>query len=280
MSQQWYIFRGGQSWGPVAVDKLQAMARAGELGPQELVAPVGGAQWTPAASVPGLFSPASQSPPPKAPPVTAPPLAPPRPQASQAPRVAPVAPAVRRAVVAQAAAPPPPSIEVEAHSTFEQYQWESFRSVRDDLSKWIIVPALILMLLHAGAVVALPCWWLYHIFTVLQGVNDYSRVAWGRIGFEFALLVVVPVLLELVEFRIARGMRRGERSAAYGLLISLLSYVALGAAIAFVPDVLPDELQSLSEMQRWVIGGVLLGIVGLLKLPALVGAICDWDKFE
>lgn len=272
MSQQWYISRGGQSFGPFGAEKLQAMARAGELAPNDMVVVAGGAQWIAAASVPGLFP---QQP--AAPPITAP-------TRMQPPRAAPVrhvAPPVRAAVVAQAAAPPPPQIEVEAHSTFERYQYESFRSVRDDLSRLITIPSGVLMLLIALAVAALPCVWLYEKFLLLERVGHYSRVKWGQVGFSFVLWVVIPVLAFMVEFRIAKGLRRGERSAAYGLLIFILLHLAFGTVVMFIPpDDVPELVRIVDETHRYVVGGVLFGIVGLLQLPALIGAIREWDKFE
>ena len=261
MSQQWYISRGGQSFGPFEAEKLQAMAHAGELAPNDMVVVAGGAQWIAAASVPGLFP---QQP--AAPPITAP-------SRMQPPRAAPVmhvAPPVRAAVVAQAAAAPPPQIEVESHSMFERYQYESFRSVRNDLSLWVMVPAITLMVLHAGAMFVIPCWWLYGMFRVLEGIESYSRIAWGRVAMSLTFSVVIPVLVEFVQFRMARGLRRGERSAAYGLLIFMLLYVGLGAAVVLLPpEEFPSQLMLDSEERRWIVGGVLFGIVGLLQLPAL-----------
>jgi hypothetical protein len=277
MAQQWYMSRGGRTFGPLGTDRLQAMAQAGELAPHDLLVTAGGTQWVAAASVPGLFP---QAQPPAAPPVTAPPLSAP-PQPPRAAPAVPVAPAMRVPVVAQAAPPPPPQIEVDPQSTFDRYQYESFRSVRDDLSLWIVIPAVMLMALHAGAMVVLPCWWLYGMFLVLQGVESYSRIAWGRVAFSLAFSVVVPVLIEFVQFRMAKGLRRGERSAAYGLLIFMLLYVAVGAALVLLPpEELPSQLMLDDELRRRIMAGVLFGVVGLLQLPALIGAIREWDKFE
>jgi hypothetical protein len=267
MSQRWYFLRGGQSLGPVPVERLQAMARGGELSPQDLVVPVGATQWIPAGSVPGLF------PQPAAPPVVLPPrVAPPR----AAPAM-PVAPLARPAVFAQVAAPPPPSIEVVAESTFDRYQYESFRSVRDDLSRWITFPALAMMALHAATIAALPCYFLYNVFILLQSVESYSRVAWGNLGVSLGLTVVIPVLIQIVQFRIARGLTRGERSAAYGLVVFMFLFTAGGAALVLLPA---EQLPFESPIDPRILGGILLGFVCLLQLPALVGAIREWEKFE
>jgi hypothetical protein len=221
-----------------------------------------------------LFSPPpGQAPPAAPPPVVLPPLvAPARPM-----QVAPAAPVMRPAAFARVATPPPPTIEVAADTTFDRYQYESFRSIRDDLSRWLTVPGLTMMALHAAAMAALPCYWLYRVFVMLQSVESYSRIAWGKLGGSLALTVIIPVLVQIVQFRMARGLLRGERSAAYGLMIFMLLFVAAGAALVLVPA---DELPFESPIDPRILGGVLLGFVCLLQLPSLVGAIREWDKFE
>lgn len=56
MSEEWYVHRNGQQIGPLSSSQLQQMADAGSLGPNDLVAKVGGSSWTPASQVKGVFS--------------------------------------------------------------------------------------------------------------------------------------------------------------------------------------------------------------------------------
>lgn len=54
MADDWYFANGNQQQGPVTFEALQAMARAGQIGPQTLVWMATMPQWQPAWSVPGL----------------------------------------------------------------------------------------------------------------------------------------------------------------------------------------------------------------------------------
>src|ERR1700759_5692870 len=51
---QWYWGVGGQKNGPVSLPQLQAMMRAGQLGPQVMVWTEGMPEWAQAASLPVL----------------------------------------------------------------------------------------------------------------------------------------------------------------------------------------------------------------------------------
>ena len=55
MVDDWYFAHGSQQQGPVTWEALQAMARAGQIGPQTLVWMASMPQWQPAATVPGLI---------------------------------------------------------------------------------------------------------------------------------------------------------------------------------------------------------------------------------
>lgn len=57
----WYYSRDKQKLGPVSFDELRELARAGQIGPSDMVLEVGQAKWTPAGSVAGLFTPASSA---------------------------------------------------------------------------------------------------------------------------------------------------------------------------------------------------------------------------
>ncbi len=52
---QFHILRNNQPVGPVTFEALQRMARQGQLRPEDLVVPVGGASWVAARTVAGLF---------------------------------------------------------------------------------------------------------------------------------------------------------------------------------------------------------------------------------
>jgi hypothetical protein len=51
----WRFTRAGRTYGPTSFGRLRLLAAAGRLGTDDLVIPVGGARWTPARLVPGLF---------------------------------------------------------------------------------------------------------------------------------------------------------------------------------------------------------------------------------
>lgn len=56
MGDDWYYAQENQQVGPVSWETLQALGRAGTVGPQTLVWTTGMSQWEPAAAVAGLFS--------------------------------------------------------------------------------------------------------------------------------------------------------------------------------------------------------------------------------
>lgn len=92
----WYYARGGGQLGPMSWEDLVKAARAGNLGPGDLVWTEGMAQWQTAVSIPGLIQ---QTAPPPAPAYATPPVAqgygPPPAQ----PGYAPVRPPVRQPTI-------------------------------------------------------------------------------------------------------------------------------------------------------------------------------------
>lgn len=54
MSDGWYLARNGQQYGPYSSEQFRRFAAEGRLTPNDLVASVGGQQWLPACTVPGL----------------------------------------------------------------------------------------------------------------------------------------------------------------------------------------------------------------------------------
>lgn len=63
---QYYLSRGGKTYGPYTEDHLRQMATAGQIVRDDLLAAVGAKAWQKAADVPGLF-PARRTPPPPPP---------------------------------------------------------------------------------------------------------------------------------------------------------------------------------------------------------------------
>jgi uncharacterized membrane protein len=62
-SQQWYYAKDGNQLGPVAEERLQEMAKSGQLRPDDLVWHAGlGAEWVSSGSIPSLFSQAQGAP--------------------------------------------------------------------------------------------------------------------------------------------------------------------------------------------------------------------------
>lgn len=104
----WYYHRGEARTGPVSWQELVVTARAGGLGPADLVWTEGMAQWQAAATIPGLL-PAQAPPaaPPSMPPVQTAPAPPPARPASTAPPAQPAAaaPAMRPAYARPPARP-------------------------------------------------------------------------------------------------------------------------------------------------------------------------------
>ncbi len=54
--QQYYYACGGRTFGPCTLAQLQDKVRAGQLGPDDLVAPDGSTAWVRARTIPGLFA--------------------------------------------------------------------------------------------------------------------------------------------------------------------------------------------------------------------------------
>lgn len=68
MAAEWHYSKDGKQHGPVSAADLKAMAKSGELSPTDMVWQEGMAEWKPAGSLKGLFSPSSGPSPSKAPP--------------------------------------------------------------------------------------------------------------------------------------------------------------------------------------------------------------------
>ena len=56
MGKQWFIFKGGKQYGPMAAGELSRKAASGELQPEDYVRPGGQQEWFTASSVEGLFT--------------------------------------------------------------------------------------------------------------------------------------------------------------------------------------------------------------------------------
>jgi hypothetical protein len=62
MQKKWFIFSGGQQYGPMASDELKRKAESGELQPDDRVRPDDQQDWFKASAVKGLFTPSSAKP--------------------------------------------------------------------------------------------------------------------------------------------------------------------------------------------------------------------------
>jgi hypothetical protein len=56
MAKQWFIFKGGKQYGPMAPEQLKRTAASGELQPEDHVRPDDRQDWFKASSVKGLFT--------------------------------------------------------------------------------------------------------------------------------------------------------------------------------------------------------------------------------
>jgi hypothetical protein len=54
MTNQWYLARSGQQYGPYSLEQLRQFAAEGRLMPNDMIAGVGEQQWRPAETTPGL----------------------------------------------------------------------------------------------------------------------------------------------------------------------------------------------------------------------------------
>lgn len=57
MSDKWFYAKGKQKHGPVSESELNGLAHSGQLAPTDMVWKEGMAEWKPATSIPGIFTP-------------------------------------------------------------------------------------------------------------------------------------------------------------------------------------------------------------------------------
>src|SRR5215470_4514108 len=69
VERQWYVARGGETYGPFSSDQMAEGARSGELTRDDLVWFEGMAYWLPAGRVPELWPAPERAPAPAAPPI-------------------------------------------------------------------------------------------------------------------------------------------------------------------------------------------------------------------
>ncbi len=193
----WYYHRDGARMGPVSWQDLVVTARAGGLGPGDLVWTEGMAQWQAAATIPGLL------------PVQAP-AAPPMPPVPPVRTAAPEPPPARPASTAQPApAPLPARSAADAAPAMRPAYARPAAAASRAPQGWVFVPA---------------------------GWSGWA-VAAGYLGLLSLLgyPAIVSLIVGMIALRDLRKhpQKQGRRRAWFGLVMGALGTIAVGLIVGF-----------------------------------------------